>query len=78
MQFSSTFGETHRHSLFEKMQRHQTAGKIASAVTNRPASFEALTTSVNDPTFLLAWERATENPDSLETKKKFSAKPCHK
>ena len=70
-QFSGIFGKTHRFifSLFDQMQRHHTAGNIASAVRNRPQSLEAFKDWVNDPTFLPALERATKNPNSKEAKK---------
>ena len=70
-QFSAIFGKTHRFifSLFDQMQRHHTAGNIASAVRNRPESLEAFKTWVNEPTFLPALERAAKNPDSKEAKK---------
>ena len=70
-QFSGIFGKTHRFifSLFDQMQRHHTAGNIASAVRNRPQSLEAFKDWVNDPTFIPALERATKNPNSKEAKK---------
>lgn len=50
------------------MQRHNTAGNIASAVRNRPDSLETFKTWVNDATFLPALERATKHPQSKEAK----------